>query len=171
MDSGGSHHATGNKTLLSKVRPHRLNKFIMIADNSPHPVVKGVQMEVSLVDVYHVPGLRKNLASVSQIADAGRYVLFYPHDVKIIFHVKHLEVMFYLVERKKIICMYCLKVMHILRKHVKNVSSTCWHARLGHVGYQLLHKFFEKKLLVGVPQFKKIHSDVVYSGCEYGKSH
>lgn len=31
---------------------------------------------VSLQDVYHVPGLKNNLASVSQIVDSGRYILW-----------------------------------------------------------------------------------------------
>ncbi|KAA8538840.1 hypothetical protein F0562_025532 [Nyssa sinensis] len=46
---------------------------------------------VSLKDVYHVLGLKKNLTSVSHIADSGRYVLFGPNDVKIISNIKHLE--------------------------------------------------------------------------------
>ncbi|KAL0444456.1 UNVERIFIED_CONTAM: hypothetical protein Slati_2168300 [Sesamum latifolium] len=49
VDSGCSHHATGNDILLSDIHPHREKK-----------------------DVYHVPGLKKYLASVSQITDSGR---------------------------------------------------------------------------------------------------
>ena len=45
------------------------------------------------------------------------------------------------------------------------------HARLGHVGYQLLEKISTKRLLGGVPFLKEIHQDVVCSGCQYGKSH
>ncbi|KAA8541518.1 hypothetical protein F0562_022670 [Nyssa sinensis] len=101
VDSGCSHHATGNASLLSEVRPHYGKRAIVTADNSLHPVVKEGNFNVkkdisnvggvSLKDVYHVPGLKKNLASVSQIADSGRYVLFGPDDVKIISNIKHLE--------------------------------------------------------------------------------
>ena len=44
----------------------------MIADNSMHPVTKEGDLNdrsVLLKDVYHVPGLEKNLATVSQITD------------------------------------------------------------------------------------------------------
>ncbi|XP_073158632.1 uncharacterized protein [Henckelia pumila] len=86
VDSGCSHHATGNVSLLSDVRPHHGKRAIVTADNSLHPVVKegnfSIQKDIPnfggvfLKYVYHVSGLKKNLASVSQITDAGRYVLF-----------------------------------------------------------------------------------------------
>ncbi|KAH6797558.1 hypothetical protein C2S52_022112 [Perilla frutescens var. hirtella] len=76
VDSGCSHHATGDESLLSNARPHTRKKVIVTADNSLHPVVKEetvcIDKDVSLEDVYHVPGLKKNLASVSQITDSGR---------------------------------------------------------------------------------------------------
>ncbi|KAA8515544.1 hypothetical protein F0562_018845 [Nyssa sinensis] len=75
IDSGCSHHATGNASLLSEVRPHYGKRAIVTADNSLHLVVKEGNFNVkkyianaggvSLKDVYHVPSLKKNLASVS----------------------------------------------------------------------------------------------------------
>ena len=62
VDSGCSHHATGNETLLSDVRPHFQKKVIMTADNSMHPVTKEGDLNdgsVLLKDVYHVPNLKK----------------------------------------------------------------------------------------------------------------
>ena len=88
VDSGCSHHATGDANLLSDVRPHEGKRVIMTVDNSLHPVMKEGDFNssndtkrVSLNDVYHVPGLTKNLASVSQITDNGNYVLFGPKNV------------------------------------------------------------------------------------------
>lgn len=46
---------------------------------------------IFLENVYHVPGLKKNLASVSQITDLGRYVLFGPNDVQILSNVKYID--------------------------------------------------------------------------------
>ena len=57
----------------------------MTADNSMHPITKERDLNdgrVLLKDVYHVPGSKKNLASVSQITDSGSYVLFAPKDVQ-----------------------------------------------------------------------------------------
>ncbi|KAA8540328.1 hypothetical protein F0562_024753 [Nyssa sinensis] len=181
VDSGCSHHATGNASLLSEVRPHYGKRAIVTADNSLHPVVKEGNFNVkkdisnaggvSLKDVYHVPGLKKNLASVSQIADSGRYVLFGPDDVKIISNIKHLEADVLFTGKRKD-SLYVLSASDAyVEKIGQNASVTLWHARLGHVGYQLLHKISTKKLLDGVPLFKEIHQDVVCPGCQYGKSH
>ena len=76
--SGCLHHATGDVKLFSNVRPQEGKRVIVIADNSLHPVMKEGKFEgkfndddnskgdefVSLKDVYHVLGLKKNLASV-----------------------------------------------------------------------------------------------------------
>ena len=64
----------------------------MTANISMHPVTKEGDLNdgsVLLKDGYHVPGLKKNLASISQITDSGRCVLFYPKDVQILSNVKH----------------------------------------------------------------------------------
>lgn len=46
---------------------------------------------MKLDNVYHFPGLQRNLVSVSQIKNFGKYVLFGPNDVKILDNVKNLE--------------------------------------------------------------------------------
>ncbi|KAK8485615.1 hypothetical protein V6N11_008478 [Hibiscus sabdariffa] len=84
----------GNDTLLSDVRPHHMKKFIVTADNSLHLVTKEGDLNdgsILLKDVYHVVGLKKNLAYVSQITDSGRYVLFDPNDVQILSNIKHID--------------------------------------------------------------------------------
>ena len=121
VDSGCSHHATGNETLLSDVHPHFQKKVIMTADNSMHPVTKEGDLNdgsVLLKDVYHVPGLKKNLASVSQITDSGRYVLFCSKDVQILSNVKHVAAHIMFVEKEKNLCMFYQLVMNISRKLV-----------------------------------------------------
>lgn len=39
--------------------------------------------QVPLQDVYHVPGMKKNLLSIAQLTSSGYYVLFGPHDVEV----------------------------------------------------------------------------------------
>ena len=87
VNSGFSHHAMRYAFLLSDVHPHYGKRAIVTTDNSLYLVVKKGHFNVkkdisnaggvSLKDVYHVPGLKKNLASVSHIADSGRYVFFW----------------------------------------------------------------------------------------------
>ena len=128
VDSRCSHHAIGNETLLSNVRPHCQKKVIVIADNSMHPMTKEGDLNdesVLLKNVYHVPDLKKNLASVSQITNSGRN-----------------ESLYVLSDSDE----YIKKASH-------NASSTLWHAHLGHVGFQLLQKISTKQLLDDVPVF------------------
>ncbi|KAG5619732.1 hypothetical protein H5410_004950 [Solanum commersonii] len=90
IDSGCTHHVTGDDSLFSVLRQHKGERVIVTADNSTYPVMKEGVVEIGindtnikLNDVYHVPGLKKNLVSVSQITNSGKYVLFGPDDVKV----------------------------------------------------------------------------------------
>ncbi|KAK3001833.1 hypothetical protein RJ639_022241 [Escallonia herrerae] len=125
IDSGCSHHVTGNDTLFLEVHEHHGDRVIVTA-NSTHPVAKeGVVTidvandisNVKLHDVYHVPG--------------EAYV----------------------------------------KKTSQTDNAAIWHARLGHVGYQLLQQISSKKLVDGMPTLKNVREDVICQGCQFGKSH
>ncbi|KAL4388206.1 hypothetical protein GQ457_09G012020 [Hibiscus cannabinus] len=45
---------------------------------------------VKLNDAFHVPGLKRNLVSVAQITDSGKYVIFGPKDVKVLDNMKNI---------------------------------------------------------------------------------
>ena len=132
----------------------------MTVDNSMRPLTKEGDLNdgsVLLKDVYHFPSLKKNLAFVSQITDSGRYVLFFLlEDVQILSNVNHgaADILF-CGKRKE--SLYVLSTSdEYIKKVGHNASSTLWHARLGHVGSQLLQKISTKQLLDGVPVFKDI---------------
>ncbi|KAM7490977.1 hypothetical protein LguiA_033898 [Lonicera macranthoides] len=181
LDSGCSHHTTGNESLLSEVRFHHGKRAIVTADDSVHPVIKeGIlnvkfdsinRAKVVLNDVYHVPGLKKNLVSVSQITDSGKYVLFGPKDVKVLADLKHVAADVLFIGQKKESLYVLWTNEAYVEKTGQNTSTLLWHARLGHVGYQLLQEISTKKLIHGVPHLKEFHQGVVCSGCQYGKSH
>ncbi|KAK9120307.1 hypothetical protein Syun_017924 [Stephania yunnanensis] len=179
IDSGCSHHVTGNDSLLSEVRQHKGDRVIITADNSAYPVAnEGVvkigildNNAVQLNDVFHVPGLQRNLISVSQITDSGKYVLFGPKDVKVLDNIKTISAdVLTSGERKG-----SLFVMSAGEAYVKKTSQTesaaVWHARLGHLGYQLLQQISSKKLVDGIPSLQNVREDVICQGCQFGKSH
>ncbi|KAF7802901.1 Retrovirus-related Pol polyprotein from transposon TNT 1-94 [Senna tora] len=162
------------------MREHHGDRVIITADNSTYPVVKEgvVTIDVAdttrgikLNDVYHVPGLTKNLVSVPQITDSGKYVLFGPNDVKVLDNVNNISADVVLTGRKK----GSLFVMSAGEAYVKKTSQTdsvaIWHARLGHVGYQMLQQISSKKLLDGMPTLQNVRECVICQGCQYGKSH
>lgn len=180
-DSGCSHHVTGDDSLFSEMRENHGDQVIITADNSTYPVAKEgvVTIEVAddksksikLQDVYHVPGLKKNLVFVPQITDSGKYVLFGPTDVKVLENVKEISAdIIFTGERKG-----SLFVMSTGEAYVKKTSQTdcaaIWHARLGHVGYQMLQQISSRKLVDGMPTLKNVREDVICQGCQHGKSH
>ena len=173
IDYGCSYHARGDVNLLSNVKSHEGKRVIVTTDNSLHPIMKEGKFEgnCTLKDAYHVPGLKKNLAFVSQITNSDKYVLFCPKDVKIFDNLKYVDVDV-LVTGKKKNSLYVLSISDVyVQKTSRNTSPSVWHAWLGHIGYQLLQQISTKNMLNGVPMFKNFNIDVVCAGCQYGKSH
>lgn len=179
VDSGSSHHVTGNASLLSEVRQHKEERVIITADDSTHPVEKegvvklkaGDEGAVKLEDVYHVPGLKRNLISVPQITDSGKYVLFGPSDVKILDNVRNLAADVIVTGEKKGSLFVLSAGEAYVKKTSQNDSAAIWHARLGHIGYQLLQQISSKRLLEGIPVLQHVREDVICQGCQFGKSH
>ncbi|KAK1371141.1 CCHC-type domain-containing protein [Heracleum sosnowskyi] len=159
LDSGCSHHVTGDESVFTKLQNHDGERVIITADNSTYPVAKEGTVEISsddtklvkLDNVYHVPGLQRNLVSVSQITNSGKYVLFGPNDVKILDNVKNLEANVVFTGEKK----DSMFVMSVGEAYVKKTSqidkASIWHARLGHLSYPLLQQISSHKLLEGMP--------------------
>ncbi|KAH0707740.1 hypothetical protein KY285_010907 [Solanum tuberosum] len=143
LDSGCSHHT------------------YPIANEGVLKIVVGDTGAVKLNDVFHAPGLKRNIVSVSQITGFGKYILLGPNDVKILDNVKNISVDVVLTSEKK----GSLFVMVVGEVYVKKTSQTnsasIWHARLGHLGYQLLWQIYSKKLVDGLPALQNIHGDVV----------
>ena len=89
VDSGCGHHLIGDESKFSSSQPYSGNNAIITADDTVHSVEReGVvslgsdRGPLKLRSVYHVPGMRKNLFSVSNAVDAGYHVLFGPTEVK-----------------------------------------------------------------------------------------
>jgi len=92
VDSGCSNHMTGDKEKLQNLTEYKGNLVVVTANNSKLPIAHvGNTMvsnhysdnDVSLQKVYHVPGMKKNLFSVSQLTSSWHFVLFGPQDVRV----------------------------------------------------------------------------------------
>ncbi|GJZ55387.1 integrase [Tanacetum coccineum] len=158
----------------TKSTSHRSHK-----DDSTHPVEKegvvkikaGDEGDVKLEDVYHVPGLKRNLVSVPQITASGKYVLFGPSNVKILDNVRNLAADVIVTGEKKGSLFVLSAGEAYVKKTSQNDSAAIWHARLGHIGYQLLQQISSKRLLEGIPVLQHVREDVICQGCQFGKSH
>ncbi|KAH0645612.1 hypothetical protein KY290_034394 [Solanum tuberosum] len=85
---GCSNNMTGDEKKLINMNEYKDGRVVVTANNSKMPIThicKTVfvphhnSRQVELRNVYHVPGMKKNLLSVSQLTDSGYYVLFGPN--------------------------------------------------------------------------------------------
>ena len=126
VDFGCSYHARGHVNLLSNVKSHEGKGVIVTTDNSLHPIMKEGKFEgnCTLKDAYHVPGLKKNLAFVSQITNSDKYVLFCPKDVKFFDNLKDVDVDV-LVTGKKKNSLYVVSISDVyVQKTSRNTSPS-----------------------------------------------
>uniref|UniRef100_A0A2N9ILR9 CCHC-type domain-containing protein n=1 Tax=Fagus sylvatica TaxID=28930 RepID=A0A2N9ILR9_FAGSY len=80
VDSGCSNHMTGDKHKLQNLSEYKGGRVVVTADNSRLPIAhigktivtpRYNSNQVPLQDVYHVPGMKKNLLSVAQLTLSG----------------------------------------------------------------------------------------------------
>ena len=83
VDSGASCHMTGQKRFFKDLQEGGLNIQIELGDDAHGVGTVSFQREstkpLSFVDVLYVPGLTKNLISVSTLEDKGFQVKFRDH--------------------------------------------------------------------------------------------
>ena len=78
LDSGASHHMSPDSSSFASVSPSS-SIPVMTADGTPMPLAgvgSVVTPHLSLSNVYHIPKLTLNLASVGQLCDSGNLVTF-----------------------------------------------------------------------------------------------
>ena len=96
---------TRNVSFFSKLRQHNGERVIITNESSTYPVMKKKinvdNANVKLDNVYHVPGLKKNLVLVFQITSFGKYVLFGSNEVKVFDNVRNVVANVFLVGEKK----------------------------------------------------------------------
>ncbi|KAJ4980253.1 hypothetical protein NE237_031090 [Protea cynaroides] len=92
IDSGCSNHMTGDERKFVSKNDYKGKRIVVTANNAKLPIahVRSVSCTPTssdeglvLRDVFHVPDMKKNLISVSQLPKSGGYVVFGPDDVKV----------------------------------------------------------------------------------------
>ena len=102
--------------------------------------------QVPLEQVYHVPGVKKNLLSVAQLADSSNWVLFGPKDVKV--YKKIVVIGTPTMEGQQLESVYVMSAESAyVYKTQKNETVDLWHARLGHVSNHKLKVMMNKSLV------------------------
>ena len=173
VDSGCSNHMTGDRQKLQNCSEYKGNRVVVTADNSRLPIAhigKAIVTpryspnQVPLQDVYHVPGMKKNLLSVAQLTSSGHYVLFGPQNVKVFRDLKISEKP--TMEGRRLESVYVMSAESAyVDKTRRNETADLWHMRLGHVSYSKLSVMSRY-----MQNLKKSHLEAVRRVLRYLKS-
>ncbi|KAF7823791.1 Retrovirus-related Pol polyprotein from transposon TNT 1-94 [Senna tora] len=165
VDSGCANHMTCDKQKLQNVSQYKGNRVVVTADNSKLPIAHiGKTMispqhdvdHMTLQNVYHVPSMKKNLLSISQLTSSGHFVLFGPDDVKVYRDLKNLEEP--VMKGRKSESVYVMSAESAyVDKTRRNETTDLWHMRLSHVSYSKLSVMMKKSMLKGLPQLEIIY--------------
>jgi len=178
IDSGCSNHMTGDKEKLKNLVEYKGKHVVVTANNSKLAIahvgdaVVSSQLnlkDVSLQNVYHVPGMKKNLLSVAQLTSSGHFVLFGPQDVKVYRDLESLDEPVIKGQRLESVYVMSAQTAYV-DKTRKSETVDLWHQRLSHVSFSKLNMMMRRSALKGLPQLE-VRIDAICAGCQYGKAH
>ena len=158
IDTGATRHICGNKESFSSYTPVSGRKLYM--GNSATSEVQGMGnivlkmtsgKEVTLLDVLHVPDIRKNLVSGALLSKAGFRLVF--ESDKFVLTKNGLFLGKGYLEKG----LFKMNVMNVIRKDAKNKSivsyvylsesPNLWHDRLGQVNFDTIKKLVKQDLI------------------------
>ena len=178
IDSGASRHMTGVRDCFTEFSSSAVEMSVILGDDS---VVRAVgtgtvgferesQAPLLITDVLHVPGLKKNLISVSSIEDKGFDVLF--TDGQVLMYPKGSS-----VTSAKVIGVREGRLYRFLFQPCRALSHTVatsdsdlcelWHRRMAHLHHGALRVL--REIVTGLPEFREREHDEVCHGCTLGK--
>ncbi|MCO5562686.1 hypothetical protein L7F22_016314 [Adiantum nelumboides] len=182
FDSGASRHITSRKDLFCSLDAAPAGKKVTCANNASYPI-KGVGKilitisdgsDLCLPDVLYVPGIKKNLLSVSSVAKNGLRVIFEDDGCIVrdqengysLITTGTLENGLFVLDRYEKQIQACIAET----KTQAMQDAELWHARFGHVGYGRLmtlqrHNMVHDLSLLEMPPRH------VCEGCVLGKMH
>lgn len=163
LDSGCSNHMSGDKELFTSLNEN-FKHSVKLGNNSRMEVAGKGNIKLllngmmsTITEVYYVPELKNNLLSVGQLQEKGLAILIQGGMCKIYHPEKGLLAesemsmnrMFILPVR----CSPATQSENCL--HLSSVNqSQLWHERYGHLNYRSLKLLYDKRMVIGLPQFQ-----------------
>jgi hypothetical protein len=157
IDSGYSRHMTGYQAILSNLNEKKTSYKVNLGDKSTY-LVEGFGQasiklksgnDVHLRNVLYVPGLEKNLVSISCLEDKGNIIDFV--DGKVLSWHKDSS-----IENARVIGSPQGNLYRLLEQneealvHDKVNPNELWHIRYAYINYQALP--FLKRMVEGIPK-------------------
>jgi transposase InsO family protein len=174
IDSGASKHMTGQRNILSCISEKKFSQKVTLGDDYQYPI-KGVGESnhklnsgnsLKMKDVLYVPGLKKNLLSISALEKKGFRVAFI--DGEVLMWAKGETLNEAIIIGSEENGLYKLKGhSEAAMTHAIENSCELWHRRLAHINYKALP--YICKAVTGLPELKGDHKGVC-NGCAQGKN-
>jgi hypothetical protein len=176
IDSRASSHMTDVRENFTDLRDPEIKIEIALGDDNIVRVAargtvtfqRDTMPPISFRDVLYVPGLKKNLISVSTLQDRGLEVSF--RGIEVLIHPKGSRITFGKVIGVRDGKLYRLffQPLHALAASSDNNNQLCelWHRGMAHLHHGALGGL--REVVTGVPQFNTKHQDVC-RGCALGK--
>jgi len=174
IDSGASRHMTGRSHQLKTLSKGKSAYFVELGDNKSYPV-KGIgssfiKLEdgsnIHLNNILFVPGLHKNLLSISSLEDKGDRVAFI--DGKVVVWAKDSS-----IEQVEVIGIQEGRLYRLISPinhalfHTEISPCELWHRRFGHLHFKILPTL--NSIVDGIPDLKEDHEGVC-KGCALSKN-
>jgi hypothetical protein len=143
LDSGASHHMSPDSSSFTSVSS--LSSIpVMTADGTHMPladVSSIVTPHLSLSNVYLIPKLKLNLASVGQICDSGDYLVMFSGSFCCVQDLQSQKLIgtgrrengLYILDELKVSVAATTADLSSFRLSLSSSSFYLWHSRLGHV--------------------------------------
>ena len=186
LDTGATHHMTPQKQWLRDYK-HLTSTMRIYLGNHQHLTAIGVGTlhvtlpsgaKVNIYNVYHIPGLSRNILSVTTATSTGSSIEFFHDSCTIHFKLPNGEFEVIKLPQKDrlyplaismsnphfVICHTSIHSLHM----PKTVSTLMWHYRFGHINSVTLHRMVKDKLCVGLPPY--LNPIELCEGCILGKS-
>jgi hypothetical protein len=174
IDSGASKHMMGQRNILSCISENKFSQKVTLGDDYQYPI-KGVGESnhklnsgnsLKMKDVLYVPGLKKNLLSISALEKKGFRVAFIYGEVLMWAKGETLNEAIIIGNEEN--GLYKLKGhSEAAMTHAIENSCELWHRRLAHINYKALP--YICKVVIGLPELKGDHKGVC-NGCAQGKN-
>jgi hypothetical protein len=174
IDSSASKHMTGQRDILFFLTEKKFSHKVTLGDDYQYPI-KGVGESnyklnsgtpMKMKDVLYVPGLTKNLLSISSLENKGFKIAFI--DGEFLMWAKGKTMKEAIVIGKEEGGLYKLK-SHSEAAMTHAIENPCelWNTILAHINYKALS--YVCKAIRGIPELKVDHEGVC-NGCAQGKN-
>jgi len=174
IDSGASKHMMGKKNTLSCISEKKFSQKVTLGDDYQYPI-KGIgesnykldsENSITMKDVLYVPGLKKNLLSLSALDRKGYRVSFI--DGEVLMWAKGETLNEAIIIGSEENGLYKLKG-HLETDMTHAIENSCeiWHRILAHINYKVLP--YICKVVTGLPELK-VDQEGICNGCVQGKN-